>query len=123
MVTKMPTRLPAKPPFPRVMLLVRVLVHVCIVSVAALFPCATPSLGLFHVNVSTTESEAPADQDNSSETEAISVQIRARFGGTQSGLPLKVAARCGVRVATVNIASLPQSGHRLANHLLAPLRC
>ena len=83
------------------------------------FPCATPSFGLLNV----TESEAPVDQDESSEEEAISVQARTRVGRDQPGLRLLVPVHGGLSLATASIASLPHSGHRLSNNLLAPLRC
>lgn len=114
-----PTRLRAKHALPRVAIFARVLLHSSVLFVVALFPCATPSFGLLNA----TESEAPVDQDESSEEEAINVQARTRVGRDQPGFRRLGPVHGGLKVATVNITSLPHSGHRLSNHLLAPLRC
>jgi len=114
-----PISLRAKHALPRVEFLARVLLHSSVLFVVALFPCATPSFGLLNV----TESEAPVDQDESSEKEAISVQARTRVGGDQPDSPLLVPMRGGLSLAVASIASVPNSGHRLPNNLLVPLRC
>ncbi len=114
-----PISLQAKHAIRKVALLASVLLHCSVFFVVALFPCAAPSLGLVNV----TESEAPADQDESSAKEAISLQSRARIVRNQPGSPLLVPDRGGLNLATVKISGHTYFGHRLANNLLAPLRC
>jgi len=109
----------AKHAIPRVAFFARVLAHAAVLFVAALFPCTALSLGLPNV----TESESPAGPDEPSEEEAVCLQARSRVARSQPSSPLLVPVRVGFRRAAARPASVPHSGHRLPNHLLAPLRC
>jgi hypothetical protein len=119
MSRKTPTSLQAKHALASVAFFARVLLHSSVLFVVALFPCTEPGIGLLN----STESEAPVDQDESSEEEAISEQARTGVGRDQPGSPLPVPVRVGLSLTTVGIARVPNSGHRLPNNLLAPLRC
>ena len=119
MIEKTLTTPLAKHALPRAAFFARVLSHACVLFVVTLFPCTTLSLGLPNV----TESESPAGSDESSEEEAVCLQVRTRVVRNQPSSPLLVPDRVGFRHATARLASLPHAGHRLPNHLLAPLRC
>lgn len=99
--------------------LVRVLLQSSLLLVVASFPYATSGVELFEV----TGSEAPFDQGESPAEDAIGVRTRTRTGHKQTETRFAVPASGGLSLATTVISSLPSSGHRLANNLLAPLRC
>ncbi|MCA9145193.1 MAG: hypothetical protein KDB05_20500 [Planctomycetales bacterium] len=103
---------------PRLAFVARVWLHAAVMLVLAIFPIATPSLGLRPV----TESEAPVDQDENSHEQDISLQTKTRIGRRQTGVPLQVPASVSLRVSHA-AARPPVAGHRLHNNLLAPLRC
>jgi hypothetical protein len=109
----------AKHALPRVAFLARVVLHACVLLVVTLLPCTTLCLGLPNV----TESESPAGPDELSEEKAVCLQVRTRVVRNQPSSPLQVPVRGGFSRVTSRLASLPHSGHRLPNHLLAPLRC
>lgn len=92
--------------------------YLSVMFVVAIFPCATPSLGLRTV----TESETPVDQDETSFEKDISLAAKARVGREQPGVRLRVLVRVGLNVSSA-AARGPRAGHRLANNLLAPVRC
>jgi hypothetical protein len=119
MSKKSPTSLQAKHALPWVAFFARVLLHSSVLLVGALFPCATPTLGLLTV----AESEAPVDEDESSEELAISVRDRTRVDRDPPGSPLLGPVRGGLSLAPSSTASVTNSGHRLPNNQLAPLLC
>ncbi|MDA1051184.1 MAG: hypothetical protein O3C40_11985 [Planctomycetota bacterium] len=119
MSKKTQTSFQAKHALARVAFFARVLLHSSMLFVVALFPCATPGMGLVNV----TESEAPADQDESSAKEAISLQCRTRVVRNQPSSSFVVPMRSGLGLAAAKIAGHLHTGHRLSNNLLAPLRC
>ena len=106
--------------FPRMAFSARVALHSSVLFVVALFPCAESSIGLLHL----TESETPVDRDESSDEAANSVQVRTRVRRNRQrpGSSLLVTVHGGQSLPTAGIARTPQSGHRLPNNLMAPLR-
>jgi len=119
MSNKTHTLLHVKRFLPRMAFSARVALHVSVLFVVALFPSSTPGLGQHDL----TESAAPVEQDESSEEAAIRVQVRTRFGRDELGLPLSASLPGGPSLPTTGTSRAPQAGHRLPNHLLAPLRC
>lgn len=102
----------------RVAFSARVVFCALVVFVSAIFSHAVPRIG----PVSSTESEAPVEEGKSFEEAAISVQSHTRVRRHQATSPLPIAMHCGTSLST-STRSGPQSGHRLHNNLLAPLRC
>lgn len=118
MSSKTPPLLRSQSAFSRTAFSARVVVCALVVFVSAMFSHAAPRIGL----VSSTESEAPVEEGKSVEEAAISVQGQTRVRRRQPTTPLPIAMRCGASLS-MNTRSGPQSGHRLHNNLLAPLRC
>jgi hypothetical protein len=112
-----PTFLPTKHMLPRVAIF-SLVVHSSVFFAVALFPCATLNFGPREV----TESEAPVEREASSEEVAISAQSRTRVVRSHAGMRLLVTLRIRLNLST-STAGIARSGHRLPNHLLAPLRC
>jgi hypothetical protein len=96
----------------------RVAFHFSVLLVVALLPFPPHSNGLLDL----TESEAPVERDESSEEATVHVQAGKRVGHNESGLLLSVSGH-RLRLLTTGTAGAPQSGHRLPNNLMAPLRC
>ncbi len=119
MSKKTPTSLRAKHALRCVAFFARVLLYSSVLFVVAFFPCNTPTFGLLTV----AESEAPVDEGESSEDVAISVRVRTQVDRDQLGSQLLGPVRGGLSLATSSTASVTNSGHRLPNNLLAPLRC
>jgi|GEM_PF-6978137 len=111
----------AKHAWPRVAIFARVFLHFAVLFAAAIFQCGSASSRLLNV----TRSEAPVDQDESTFTDAISVKTRSRVCRNQQHLALLKPVRGGLVRAYSGIPRIrnPLSGHRLANNLLAPMRC
>ena len=97
----------------------RFLLQAYVLLVVACFPSATPSLLLLPA----TESEAPVEQEASPEEAALAEQTRTRVARDQLSRRLPVPLRVIRANGPSRLTILPPSGHRISNHLLAPLRC
>ena len=107
----------AKHMLPRVAIF-SLVVHASVFFAVALLPCASLSFGLREA----TESEAPVEREGSPEEVAIYAQSRMRVVRSHASIRLLVTLRTRLKLSTSS-ASVARSGHRLPNHLLAPLRC
>lgn len=102
---------------PRMLFCARFALPLSALLVVAFLPCAIPRTGLLN----SSESEAPVERDESSSEAEFSSQTRTRVPRNQASQQL-LSATPGERRATPGV-SFPRAGHRLPNHLLAPLRC
>jgi len=118
MSSKVHTSTRVKHALPRVLFSAPVALRFLLVLAISLFTCATPSIGQREL----VESEAPLQEEHSNEEAAVSERALAGFPQNQLGFRLLVPLQNSQsRLARVD--NSPKSGHRLSNHLMAPLRC
>lgn len=118
MSNKVHTSLRMKRALPRVLFSAPVALRFLLVLTISLFTFATPSLGQREL----TESEAPLQEEQSNTEAAFSERALARVPQDQPERLVLVPLQKSVR-RLVRVDSAPKSGHRLPNHLMAPLRC
>ena len=93
--------------------------HLLLLFIVALFTCSTPCITSWDL----TESESPAEQEQTSQESVINQQARARVRLSLPKMPLPVSLQQRGLTLNTQAAIAPPSGHRLSNHLMAPLRC
>jgi hypothetical protein len=107
----------------QILRLVRCDVHgwsFALVLIASLFGGLAPSAG----RAASSESDAPVEETESTGHLAICSPTSLKRGETPAQQPLHTLARRGHASSNPAAVVLPVlSGHRLANGLLAPLRC
>ena len=119
MSDKIPTLFQVNRLSPRMACPARIVLRFGVLFFTALFPFAAPSNGLLDL----TESEAPVEQHKSSEEVAVREQERTRVGRNPPRFSSLVSAHGGLGLPAVDPPIVRQSGHRLANNFMAPLRC
>jgi hypothetical protein len=114
----LPKSFPLNCVLPRVMASAPVALHVLLLLAVVQFTCAAPSLSSRDL----TESESPVEEEQGGEESVANSESHSRIRHRPPTVRFLVFKRERLDLIT-RTASLPPSGHRFANHLLAPLRC